>query len=347
LPTFVDIARHALTITSFVFVMMLVIEYINVQTAGAWQSTLRRSPAKQYALAALLGALPGCLGAFTVVSLYAHRSVTFGALVAATIATSGDEAFVMFAMFPGRALLLTVVLAAIGWLAGFATDRLFPGKREAGTPPAGHELELHGSESCECFEWYEVTRQLKEISFHRALILGLLIAVLFTLFEGSIGPQSWNWTKLTLLAGVLFALFVVATVPDHFLQEHLWEHILKKHLMSVFAWTLGALLAIHALGTFLDIESWIEGNFALALVVASLAGLLPQSGPHLVFVTLFARGAAPFSILLANSIVQDGHGTLPLLALSKRAFIRVKIVNLVVGLGVGALVMLFEYFHSP
>jgi len=34
---------------------------------------------------------PGCIGAFAVVSLYMHRMVTPSAVVAAMIATSGDE----------------------------------------------------------------------------------------------------------------------------------------------------------------------------------------------------------------------------------------------------------------
>jgi hypothetical protein len=61
------VLKHALMITSFVLIMMLLIEYINVQTRGAWQLTLRKSRFGQYLLGALLGVAPGCLGAFTVV----------------------------------------------------------------------------------------------------------------------------------------------------------------------------------------------------------------------------------------------------------------------------------------
>jgi len=82
---------HALMITGFVFLMMLVIEYVNVLTRGAWQEGLRGNRWQQYLLASLLGATPGCLGAFTVISLYSHRVVSLGAVVAAMIATSGDE----------------------------------------------------------------------------------------------------------------------------------------------------------------------------------------------------------------------------------------------------------------
>jgi hypothetical protein len=44
--------------------------------------------------------------------------------------------------------------------------------------------------------------------------------------------------------------------------------------------------------------------------------------------------------LLANSISQDGHGMIPLLAESKRSFIAVKTTNLLVALLVGGIAYL-------
>jgi len=51
----------------------------------------------------------------------------------------------------------------------------------------------------------------------------------------------------------------------------------------------------------------------------------------------FAQGTLPFAILLANSIVQDGHGTLPLLAVSRRAFLWLKPVNIGFGFLAGSI----------
>ena len=79
----------------------------------------------------------------------------------------------------------------------------------------------------------------------------------------------------------------------------------------------------------------MQANQLLMLLVACLVGLIPESGPHLVFLTLYAQGATPFSVLLASSIVQDGHGMLPLLAESRQDFFRVKVINFAVGLLVG------------
>jgi hypothetical protein len=163
---------------------------------------------------------------------------------------------------------------------------------------------------------------------------------LIALLTGMIEPYEWNWQKTSFALGSLFALFVIVTVPDHFLEEHLWKHVIKKHFMRILIWTFAALLLIHGLEKYIDVSQWIEANYYSVLIIALLVGIIPESGPHLVFVTLFAKGSIPFSILLASSITQDGHGMLPLLAFSKKAFIWVKLINLVAGLIIGLIGLL-------
>ena len=326
--------KHALMITSFVLIMMLLIEYINVHTRGSWQLALRKNRFGQYVLGAFLGVVPGCLGAFTAVSLYSHRTLSFGALVAAMIATSGDEAFVMFSMFPLQALWISLILFVVALAAGWLTDALFKNQARF-LEFEDHELELHEEESCHCFSPGGTLIQLRQMTFSRAILIAMFGGLLFLLATGMLGPGIWDWKKITFTLGAGFALFVVLTVPDHFLQQHLWEHVVKKHLARIFLWTFGALLAINYLDAYLNISEWIQGNLLLVLLIAVLIGIIPESGPHLVFVTLFAQGTIPFSILLASSIVQDGHGTLPLLAVSGRAFIWLKLVNIAFGLIIG------------
>jgi hypothetical protein len=94
---------------------------------------------------------------------------------------------------------------------------------------------------------------------------------------------------------------------------------------------------------FLDINSIVENNMIIILLLAVLIGVVPESGPHLVFVTLFAAGTIPFSVLLASSISQDGHGMLPLFAESKKNFISVKIVNMIVAFIVGGIGFFMGY----
>ncbi len=335
-----DILFNALTITSFVFTMMLLIEYINVITKGSWQHKISKSKYGQYLLGIFFGAIPGCLGAFTVVSLYSHGVVGFGALVATMIATSGDEAYVMLSLFPAKALWIFLIIAIIGFVVGILTDVVMK-KFNLQFKLHKHKFEVHEDEACPCFSIEEIVEHLKNISFQRVLLIALLVILIVIQIPNFTGHSEWSWINLTLLLSAIFGLFVVTTVPDHFLEEHLWKHVLKKHLLKIFLWTLGALAAIHFLETFFDLSQWIESNLWIVLIVAVVIGVVPESGPHLVFVTLFVSGAIPISILIASSIVQDGHGAIPLLALSKKSFIAMKAINLVIGFIVGAVGLIF------
>jgi len=326
--------RHAIMITGFVFVMMLVIEYINVQSKGMWTKLASASRWQQYLIAAMLGAIPGCLGAFTIVALFTHRLVSFGALVTAMIATSGDEAFVMLAMFPEKAILITLLLFIIGIGAGVLTDKLkFTARLSSNNDK--HKLPLHDSPSCECFSKDLLIPQLLKPSKYRLFLLLIILALLTGLYFGLIAGKAELWVITTIYITLFASIGIILTVPNHFLKEHLWHHIAKVHLPRIFAWTFGTLLAFNFLLTFIDIESWMSSNMLLILIVAVLVGIVPQSGPHLVFVTLFAQGSIPLSILLASSISQDGHGMLPLLAESKKDFLTVKVINIFYALIIG------------
>jgi len=335
-----QIFTKTIMITSFVLMMMLVIDYLNVQSKGKWIEKLQEKPYLQIIFAALLGIIPGCLGAFTVVSLFTHRMLSFAALVTAMIATFGDEAFVMFAMIPEKALLLSLIVLAVAILTGFFIQfvaKYFPKKEEK-----AFGFEYHNdNQKCNCFPKGELLTQLKSSGWERiVLIIGLSLFSLLLLI-GKLGGQDWNWKRITFLIGSLLVLFIVATVPEHFIKEHLWGHVIKKHLLRIFLWTFGAFILIYFLEAYIDVEQWINNNLLLMLVIAVLVGIIPESGPHLLFLTLFVSGSIPFSILIASSIVQDGHGALPLLAESQKSFIYMKIINIVVGFAVGFIGLTF------
>jgi len=175
--------KHALMITSFVFIMMLVVEYINVQSSGGWKRLFEGKRWRQYLLAAGLGALPGCLGAFTVVTLYSHGIVSFGALVATMVTTSGDEAFVMLALMPKTAILITSILFLGALLLAYFVDSL-PWKLDFRKKLDFHALPMHEEESCLCFDRSQIIPQLKSISFHRFLLVVAVLLFGFSLVTG-------------------------------------------------------------------------------------------------------------------------------------------------------------------
>ena len=339
-----EILSQTIMITSFVLVMMLLIEYINVRSRGKWMQKLQTSPGGQVLLASFLGIIPGCLGTYAVVSLYSHNILSFGALVATMIATSGDEAFFMFSMIPKTALILTGIIFLIAVFSGFLINWIFG--RNFTLMKSSRHLVVHKEvEECNPPGLKEIRYQIRHISFERAILIGGLLLFIFGLFSGFLEHShehsgedihhGMDWVQVTFLITSLAALIIVLIVPDHFLREHLWEHIIKKHFLKILLWTFGALLVIHFLLEDLHLEGWLNRNYFILLILAVLVGLIPESGPHLIFVTLFFKGAIPFGILLANSIVQDGHGALPLFAESKRSFLLMKLVNMVIGIAAG------------
>lgn len=394
------ILQQTLIIATFVIGMMMVIEFINVRTGGLWSKKLQRSSTAQIAFSVIMGIIPGCLGTYTVVSLYVHRVLNFPALIAALIATTGDEAFFMFSLFPEKALtinlIIIVISLAIASLLHLCMKNKFIGLNKEMSFP------IHENETCSHthnHKKHNIKSNIKNISFVRALLitfcLGVLVLVLSGIVDGShqlnllMGGQTEenvmhsieannakcieehtcsehnhemhvhhenhnheashhhdhggeaDWIRLILIVMFVAILIIVIVAEEHFLEEHLWEHVIKVHLPKIFLWTFGVILCLTILNNFVNIQDLIDSKPFVVLLLAILIGIIPQSGPHLLFVLLFAQGSLPFGIFLANCIVQDGHGALPLLAESRKAFFVSKGIKIVIALLVGTIGIIF------
>ncbi len=330
-----SVFQHTLMVTFFVLMVMVMIEYITVQSRGRWVKPLNKSGYLQIVIASLLGLIPGCLGTFTAVSLYIHRTFNFAALLTAMIATTGDESFIMFSMFPEKALQLNIYLALLAIAIGSIYYAILKNK----SPLHGLEKEfpVHTKEpDCTCFNPRQIIPQFRKMTFTRALLITGGLLFLLHLFTTAEYHQPDGWEKPTYIIVTIIGLFIVSTVPDHFINEHIWHHTIKKHIPKIFLWTLMAFLIIEVGLAYFDLEHWISSNTILMMVLAIIVGIIPQSGPHIVFVSLFAGGTIPFSVLLVNSIVQDGHGAIPLLAESPRSFIAMKAIKIGLAILAGA-----------
>lgn len=333
LENILSVFQHTLMITYFVLVVMMMIEYITVQSRGRWSKPFGRSGYLQILVASLFGMVPGCLGGFTAVSLYIHRTFNFAALLTTMTATTGDEAFVMFSLFPYKALELHLYLFIISIAVGSSYYLVF--KNKSPLKSEEKDIPLHKEDDCTCFEPGQILPRLRKITFTRALLITGSLLFLLHLFTTAEFHRPGSWEKPTYIIVTLIGLFIVTTVPEHFLTEHLWHHTIKRHIPRIFIWTLIAFLFLDVFLGYFDLDQWIRSNTGIILILALLIGLIPQSGPHIIFVTLFAGGAIPFSVLLANSIVQDGHGAIPLLAESPRSFVIMKTIKLGIGILAG------------
>ena len=87
---------------------------------------MARSARWQPAMAALLGALPGCSGAIIVVTQFTRGYASFGALISVLVATMGDAAFLLIAREPSTALLVISISLVVGTITGMIVDRIHP-----------------------------------------------------------------------------------------------------------------------------------------------------------------------------------------------------------------------------
>ena len=405
LHLFIDILRNSILITGLVVVMMMMIESLNIESKGLFFKGLKKTKTGQVIIGALLGSIPGCMGGFATVSLYTHRMLSFGALVAMMIASSGDESFVMLAMIPQEALVLFAILFVIAVIVGIITDRIYDRKHAETCSRHDHE-DCGVQTDCEGYEVHTEKHHLHKRHYgwkRICMLLGLaiFIAALATgqlghdhsahaghdhavceehghvmseehvhgVFEGhsehcgcghvgddhaephaqshhgahaegAINLLSEDWMNVLFAGLSVIILFVLLFASDHFVEEHLWRHIIKKHLPTIFAWTFGVLLVLGFALQYVDVSQWISDNTTLMILLATLIGIIPESGPHLIFVTLLAAGVVPFPVLLASSISQDGHASIPLLAESKKSFVWAKIINCVVALLAGFIAMM-------
>ncbi|MDZ7262216.1 MAG: selenocysteine protein, partial [candidate division KSB1 bacterium] len=195
--------------------------------------------------------------------------------------------------------------------------------------------EVHTVETCQCLQKAYLADNFLRISVPRAVLLAGAVIFLITLATGTIGPSEWDWEKITLTFLVGIAITIVGSVPDHYLREHIWMHIVKRHLGRVFLWTFFALLVVELGLKYWSLEAFVKAHLFWVLLIAALVGVVPESGPHLIFVMMFAQELIPFSVLLTSSLVQDGHGMLPLLSYTVKDSILIKAFNLGFGLLVG------------
>ena len=351
LDLFLDVLRNSVLITGLVIIMMLMIEYVNIHSQGEWFQRLHKNRFGQVVLGAGLGIIPGCMGGFAAVSMYSHKLLSFGALVAMMIASSGDEAFVMFAMIPKQALLLMGLLFVIAILTGWLVDRFAKTGKKVHHEGCNEGYQIHDEDHHEgpLHPEKATFRNMRHASAERiALLLGVILFIVALAFgmlehehehEEAVATHlnifDEYWLNLIFAVVSLFVVWFIATAPEHLIKEHLWEHIIRKHFLSIFLWTFGALLVIQVGLHYFHLEQLISSNIPWMILLAVLVGIIPESGPHLLFVTLFATGTVPFSVLLTSSISQDGHASLPLLAESKRSFLKAKIVNTSVAAVIG------------
>jgi hypothetical protein len=274
------------------------------------------------------------------VSMYVHGLIGFGALVGGMIATSGDESYVMLAKFPKQALILFGGLFVAGIVFGGISDWLAK-RMHITTCEECHLQQVHEDALEKKHGWALLKENLRHPTALRAIFLMLMVGLLLIAILGIVGPKKWDWMRITLVILLGLGTVLGMSGSEHYLKEHIIGHILRRHTVRVFLWTFGALLLLSFLPSQDAVQTFIQGHIWLIFLFSGLLGIIPESGPHMIFVMMYASGMIPFSVLFVSSFVQDGHGMLPLLSVSVKDSLRVKAFNLVFGLAVGGILYAF------
>lgn len=263
--------RLTLKIVVMVTVLMSIIDYIEQRYDDKLKSIITDRPLVQIVSASFLGAVPGCMDAFLIVSLYIHGTVGFGALTAVMLSTAGDEAFIMLALIPDATLKIMMATVLLGIVGGLIAEKI------------ADYLHLELDQSCDFYERDD-------------------------------GQE------------------------NGFLRKHVVNHIILEHAPRLFLWIFVPLIVIDVLILGFDFASFVSGMPVLMLMVfAALLGVIPESGPHMVFVILFSKGLISFPVLLVSTLSQDGHGLLPLLSHSIKDTVYVQVFTTLFSLAVGVL----------
>ena len=356
-----EAVKGAIMITGLVIIMMLLIEYLNIDNHGKWLHSIKNSPAKQVLTGTILGAIPGCVGGFAAVSLYSHSVLGIGALIATMIVSTGDEAFLLLAASPGMYLKLLVILSTIAIAMGLCVNLItrrhdsLHGRNKSFNCKS---LEIHSTEDNKVASIFRLNsyKTLQNPGSKRIIVMAGILCFIVLMATGIIGEAAEDnsavssifnekWI-LACFGGLAFiTLLMTATANEHFIKEHIWNHILKKHLAVVLLWTLAALIICGIIINYMHTATLISkySNYMpLLILIAAAIGLIPQSGPHIIFILLYLQGSLPLCVLITNAITQQGHVSLPLLAESKKNWILTKGLCALMGISAGLICYLYN-----
>ncbi|MCF0174096.1 MAG: hypothetical protein HUJ95_02030, partial [Bacteroidales bacterium] len=237
--------KSAFLVSGLVIIMMMLIESINIGGSSRFIKYFSKSRGAQVILGSFLGTIPGCMGGFASVSLYTHGMISFGALVAMMISSSGDEAFVMLAMIPDKAPWIFLGLFALAVAVGFVTDFFVkrPHHCEEWEKASADSISFKGKRS---LTWQRTLMIVGLVAFNICLVLGFLEHEESHAIEGSAGinflSEEWMYYMFAGLGLVLLALLCIGS--DEYVAHHYWHHIVVHHLPKVFMWTFGTVLLI-------------------------------------------------------------------------------------------------------
>ncbi len=324
-----SLADAFLQVTVFVGATLALVFWIENKFSFSLGEVMRDNLKWQPAIAAGLGALPGCGGAIIVVTQFTRGYASFGAFISVLVATMGDAAFLLIARDPFSFLIIISISLVAGTITGMVVDKVH------GADFLAVEKNQINDEP-DCFKKQGFS--LKDLSLVEllwvamvavGLVIGIFLAFLVDVdtFLGAFGaaytPSIWFGAFGALLSVGMWAFSkrpINNIGADSSLTDPLAVRVVKD-TNFVTGWVVVAFLIFEITVTYggFEIGDLFKGWIMLTPLVAILVGFIPGCGPQIVVASLYLAGAIPFSAQLSNSIANDGDALFPALALAPRA----------------------------
>jgi len=314
------LADAYIAVTVFVALTLFIFHGLETVFKIDTGALLNKYAKHQIAVAAVLGALPGCGGAIMVVTQYSIGRTSFGAIVAVLSSTMGDAAFLLIAKEPLTALLIMALSIIAGAVAGYIVDAIHgrdflkvdPSKQTSRSPPPFQFGRLH-------WPWIAL------------LTLGVPFGILAA-FQVDIDAL-FGISNLERSVGVLGALcslalwFVNPSTSASYINRidaqvsgQVWEKT-TTDTCFVTVWVIVAFLLFELtmhwtnwdLGAAFATTAWIVP------LMGVLVGLLPGCGPQVITTSLYLQGVIPLSAQIGNAISNDGDALFPAFSVAPRA----------------------------
>jgi len=342
-----------LAVGVFVGAVLLLVGLLSYKQSGKLVESLNKTRRIQPIIGALLGLIPGCGGAIFVMPLYLKGTVSFGAVIAALVATMGDAAFVLISSDPKKFLLVSIISFIAAIIVGYIIDFLgidggFAEKREKKLKSLAIESQVHdklhhdeiphvghenGDEADVLFHHSEEKKHKKRLNkfvhnvaykiFWAVITIGFVFGVLelvgVEINEVPIIPNLGMYVGVggTFLSLVYVFINKKLIKKDEMEEEEHKLDSVKETIIHdsidvafVITWVFAAFLVynltIYFVGGEEVVQGWLLTAGIMTVVVGALVGIIPGSGPQIIFVALFSKGLIPFAALLANALSQDG-----------------------------------------
>lgn len=304
---------------------------------------------------------PGCGGAILVMAAYARGAVSFGAAVAALVATMGDASWVLLAADPVLTIKLKLSLLAIGAVSGWTVDALgiAPTRRTADRLPTGVHVPAAAASPAPSPQATPPPVALRRPSV-RLHEIGVLPVLLWLVLGGGatvslpVTFQVLDPSHLYLALGLLGTGLAVVSFARHgcrladddeeSARPATGAAMLRQggqEVAFVTVWVAVAYVAWSLLTHLTGFDgSQLPVYGLLGVVVGAGIGLVPGCAVQIVFAGMFVAGGMPLSTLVANTISQDGDALLPLLALEHRSALVATVLTTVPALLTGSALLL-------